>query len=159
VVADSDVAMLTTTPSISPVLNSLIGICKDGQNGFRIASDDVHALPLKSVFFEFSSQRARFVSELESLMVGLGEKADDDGSLAGVLHRAWIDLRSAISSGDEKTVVAECVRGDETALGEYEDALRHEELPQHVRLVITQQAGEVRRALQRMRALQEDFPV
>ena len=149
--------MLSTTKSISSVLNALIGICKDGQNGFRIASDDVHHLPLKSLFFEFSSQRARFVSELESLVVGLGEEADEEGSLAGVLHRAWIDLKSALSSGNEKAVIAECIRGEETALAEYEDALQHEDLPQHIRLVITQQAGEIQQALKNLRNLHHDI--
>src|SRR5687768_2858769 len=99
--------MATTTKTIAHVLNSLIETCKDGQEGFRSASEDVQNSALKSLFSELSIERGRFCSELQRLVGTLGEDAETGGSVSGSLHRGWIDLKSALSSGDEHSILSE----------------------------------------------------
>ena len=43
---------------IASTLNELIETCKDGQEGFKQAAEGVERSDLKSLFFEFSQQRA-----------------------------------------------------------------------------------------------------
>src|SRR5688572_6294806 len=93
--------MSTTTSSIASVLNSLIETCKDGQYGFQSAAETVKNADFKSLFSELSLQRQEFVGELQGLVRGLGEDTEKSGSLAGTLHRGWIDIKAALSSGDE----------------------------------------------------------
>ena len=41
-------------------LNGLIETCKDGQEGFQTAAEGVERSDLKTLFYEFSQQRAEF---------------------------------------------------------------------------------------------------
>src|SRR6516162_2834674 len=110
-------------------INDLIGTLKDGQEGFRQAAEAVADPELKSLFNECSSQRARFVGELQSEAVALGEsKPADTGSTAGALHRSWINLKGAIAKHDDHAILEECERGEDSAVHEYEEALEEKDL-------------------------------
>src|SRR6059058_81022 len=92
-----NVGMVQQKETIATI-NDLIETLKDGQEGFRQAAEAVENPKLKSVFNEYSLQRARFAGELQSQAVALGEsKPEDSGSAAGAMHRAWINLKSAIA--------------------------------------------------------------
>lgn len=147
--------MSTTTGSIASVLNSLIETCKDGQEGFRSAAEDVENPALKSLFSELSMQREQFASELQVLVRGFGEEYEKSGSVAGAMHRGWIDLKSALSSGDDHSVLVECERGEDSAVAEYQDALEHDELPENIQHAIQRQYIEVQAAHDRVRDLRD----
>lgn len=149
--------MSTTTTSIASILNSLIETCKDGQEGFRAAAEAVKNADFKSLFGELSIQRQQFVTELQALVRVLGEDVEKTGSIAGALHRGWIDLKSALTSGDEHSVLAECERGEDSAVAEYREALEHDDLPQSVRAIIRQQYMGVQAAHDRVRDLRDRF--
>ena len=149
--------MAITTKTIAHILNSLIETCKDGQQGFRAAADDVSNAALKSLFNELSIERGRFGTELQRLVGVLGEEAESAGSVAGSLHRGWIDLKSALSSGDEHSILSECERGEDSAVAEYREALEHDELPESVREVIQRQYLAVRESHDRIRDLRDAY--
>jgi uncharacterized protein (TIGR02284 family) len=149
--------MSASTISIASVLNHLVETCKDGQQGFRTAAEDVTNLDFKSLFNELSMQRQQFVAELQTLVDGLGEIPEDGGSISAVFHRGWINLRSAISSGEEHAVLAECERGEDFAVEAYREALDHESLPANVRVAIRQQYMAVQAAHDRVRDLRDRF--
>lgn len=147
----------TTTQSIATVLNSLIETCKDGQEGFRLASEEVRDMTLKTLFRELSMERMEFASELQKLVEGLGEIVPDTGTIGGDLHRGWIALRSALSHGGEHAILAECERGENSVVAEYRDALNHEELPIYVQDVVHQQYKAIQNSRDRMRDLQDTY--
>jgi uncharacterized protein (TIGR02284 family) len=155
--SDESPVMATTTKTIAHVLNSLIETCKDGQEGFRSASEDVSNNALKNFFHELSIERGRFGTELQRLVVTLGEDAESGGSVPGSLHRGWIDLKSALSSGDEYAILAECERGEDSAVAEYRDALEHDELPESVHDVILRQYLGVKESHDRVRDLRDAY--
>src|SRR5918911_2826224 len=110
---------------IISTINSLIETLKDGQEGFKQAAEAVGDTDLKSLFYEFSQQRARFASELQNEALRLGEnEPEESSSTAGAMHRAWINIKSAVTSGDDHTILAECERGEDSAVEENEEALR-----------------------------------
>ncbi len=128
-------------------LNNLIETLKDGQNGFREASADVDSVELKTLFSKYSLQRSHFAGELQSLVQSLGESdPTNTGSVAGAIHRGWIDLKAALLSKDEHAVLAECERGEDIAVAAYKKALEQKDLPATVRSTLTQQAAEVKAA-------------
>ena len=105
---------------IISTINSLIETLKDGQKGFQEAAEGVKDPNLKSLFSGYSQQRARFASELQSQARNLGEsEPEKTSSAAGAMHRAWIDIKSAITSGDDAAILAECERGEDSAVNEY----------------------------------------
>ena len=58
---------------IISTINSLIETLKDGQEGFKQAAEAVNDPGLKSVFNDYSLQRAKFAGELQSEARQLGE--------------------------------------------------------------------------------------
>jgi uncharacterized protein (TIGR02284 family) len=149
--------MSTTPASIGHVLNGLIETSKDGQYGFQSAAETVKNADFKSLFTELSAQRQLFVDELQALVRELGEEVEKAGSLAGTLHRGWIDIKAALSSGDEHAVLAECERGEDSAVSAYREALEQNELPQKFREVIERQYVGVKTAHDRVRDLRDRF--
>jgi uncharacterized protein (TIGR02284 family) len=149
--------MSTTTTSIASVLNSLIETCKDGQFGFESAADTVENADFKTLFAELSAQRKQFVAELQPLVRGLGEEAEKSGSVAGSLHRGWIDIKAALVTRNEHAILAECERGEDSAVEAYRDALEHDELPANIRSVVQRQFAGVQAAHDRVRDLRDRF--
>ena len=149
--------MTTTTHDIASVLNSLIETCKDGQEGFRSAAENVRNPDMASLFRSYSNQRQQFVSELQTLVRGLGEGMEKTGSVAGALHRGWIDLKAAVSAKDEHAILAECERGEDSAVEEYKEALEHSEIPPAVQGAIARQYAAVQEAHDRVRDLRDSY--
>jgi uncharacterized protein (TIGR02284 family) len=141
---------------IISTINSLIETLKDGQEGFKQASEAVRDSHLKSLFSEFSLQRARFAGELQSEARNLGEsEPEEGGSASGAMHRAWIDLKSAITSGDDHAILSECERGEDSAIKEYKEAMEEEELSAPIRDIISRQYSEVQGAHDRIKVLRD----
>ena len=138
-------------------LNSLIETLKDGQEGFRQASEAVKDSTLKSLFNEYSLQRAKFAGELQNEVIrSLGEsKPEDTSSAAGAMHRAWINLKSALTAGDDHAILAECERGEDSAVSEYKKAMEEENLSGPLRDIISRQYTDVKAAHDRVKALRD----
>ncbi len=140
---ESWVSMLTTPNEIAPVLKSLIETCKDGQEGFRTAAEGIENDPrLKSFLSSCSEQRARFVGELENELRKLGDYSTESSSIAGTLHRGWINLKSALTTRDPHAVLSECERGEDSALKQYQEAL-NAGLPALLDAIVARQRQEI----------------
>ncbi|MFL6536689.1 MAG: PA2169 family four-helix-bundle protein [Chthoniobacterales bacterium] len=148
--------MAQTTEMVS-TLNSLIETLKDGQEGFRQAAEAVKDGTLKSLFSEYSLQRAKFAGELQNEVIrSLGDsKPEETSSVSGALHRAWINLKSALTSGDDHAILAECERGEDSAISEYRKAIEDENLSSPLRDIVSRQYTEVKAAHDRVKALRD----
>ena len=72
----------TKTVNITGILNGLIETCKDGQEGFRLAAEDVNNATVKQFFGECSLQRHKYLTELQELSHSLGEPNPADSTSA-----------------------------------------------------------------------------
>ncbi|HST29286.1 MAG TPA: PA2169 family four-helix-bundle protein [Chthoniobacterales bacterium] len=136
-------------------INGLIETLKDGEKGFKEASDAVRDPQLKSLFQQYSQQRNRFVGELQAQAQNLGEsKPEKSSSTAGAMHRAWINLKSAVTSGDDKAILSECERGEDSAVHEYEEAMS-DGLTGTAREIVARQFSEIKSAHDRVRDLRD----
>src|SRR2546429_10016233 len=137
------------------IIDDLIKTLKDGQEGFKQAAEGVKDPQLKSLFDEYSRQRARFAVELRSKGQSPDERESEmSGSAAGALHRGWINLKSAVTRGDDHAILAECERGEDSAVEEYKKTLDRN-LPEPVRDVIARQYSEIKNAHDRIRNLRD----
>jgi len=140
---------------IISTINSLIETLKDGQKGFQEAAEGVKDPNLKSLFSGYSQQRARFASELQSQARNLGEsEPEKTSSAAGAMHRAWIDIKSAITSGDDAAILAECERGEDSAVNEYKKAME-DDLNSPLREIVSRQYSEVKSSHDRIKTLRD----
>lgn len=128
------------------ILNNLIETLKDGQEGFRVAAEDVKNPELKTLFNRISIERSQMAGELQQEAMRLGEgEPEKTSSAMGALHRGWIHLKEALAGGGEHAVLAECERGEDAAVSAYRDALE-QALPQNLREVIERQYARVKAA-------------
>ena len=145
--------MATDNDKVISTLNNLIETCKDGEQGFRTAADGVKKSDLKTLFLTYSQQRAQFAGELQNEVLRLGGDPEKTGSVAATLHRGWLDIKSAVTGEDEGAIIRECERGEDSAVRNYEDALK-EDLPANIRSIIERQLTEIKEAHARLRAFE-----
>jgi uncharacterized protein (TIGR02284 family) len=140
---------------IISTINSLIETLKDGQEGFKQAADAVKDPNLKSLFSEYSQQRSRFAAELQSQARSLGEtEPEKSSSAAGAMHRAWINIKSVATSGDDAAILSECERGEDSAVSEYKKAME-DNLASPLRDIVSRQYSEVKSAHDRIKMLRD----
>lgn len=113
--------MINNDEAIS-VLNDLIEVSKDGEQGFLQSSESVDDAKLKAYFLHRSHEVKQGVYELQALVRELGGKPEDSASISGFLHRRWLDIKTAITSNDNVAVLNEVERGEDVALKAYRDA-------------------------------------
>ncbi len=139
------------------ILDKLIDTCKRGQDVFRNAAESVQNSEFRRLFNIFSQQRAQFVSELQAEVHRLGGDVETAAG-AGTLPKNTIPFRSVTASKspvirDEGSIIAECQHEEETAVNDYQDALKAD-LPLDVQYVVKRQYMDIKDAYDRIRILQ-----
>ena len=105
------------------VLNDLIETSKDGQEGFKTCAEDIKHPELKALFAKRSADCAAAAAELQAAVRQLGGDPETSTSVAGDLHRRWVDVKSMFTGKDEEAVLNEAERGEDHALKAYKEAL------------------------------------
>jgi len=136
-------------------LNTLIETCRDGEQGFRSASERASGVDLKQLFSTLAFQRSTFKHELETHVERLGGKPADLGHAAGVVHRGWMAVKAGVSSDGDGALLDECERGEEFADKAYAKAL-DQALPSEIRTLVGRQASEVKASHARMTQQQQE---
>jgi len=135
--------MLSNEESVS-VLNDLIEISKDGEEGFLKSAEDITDQKIKAYLIRKSAEVKRSIFELQGLVRKLGGKPADSTSVAGYLHRKWIELKTAIVENDNLAILNELERGEDVALRAYRKA-SIKDLPADVSQVVLSQLTGVQR--------------
>ena len=137
------------------VIDNLIETLKDGQEGFKRAAESVSNPQLKSLFRDYSDQRSRFATALQSEARRHGETDPETSSSAtGAVHRGWINLKSVITGGDEHAILAECERGEDSAVEQYKKALE-DGLTPSTQEIVSRQFAEIKAAHDRIKSLRD----
>lgn len=121
------------------ILNDLIEVSKDGEQGFLKAAEDVKATQLKSVFLACAEDISHSVAELQSAVTSLGGTPETGGSMAGALHRGWLDVRAAVVDRTDLAILEEAEHGEDVAKRRYLDALNKDGVDITVRQMIEKQ--------------------
>jgi uncharacterized protein (TIGR02284 family) len=119
-------------------LNYLAEISRDGAKGFADAAAAVQSPNLKSTLQTASKRCETGARELDSEITKLGGTAGASGTAAGAMHRAWTNMKAAITGRDDKAILVECERGEDVAKAAYEEALRSD-LPMAVETIVQRQ--------------------
>ena len=137
------------------VLNDLIETSKDGQEGFKSCAEDIKQQDLKAFFVKRSADCATAAAELQSAVRSLGGEPETSTSVAGDLHRRWVDVKSIFTGKGEEAVLNEAERGEDHALKAYKEALekidKHQLL--HIRDLVVRHLQGVQRNHDEVKAL------
>ncbi|UOG73001.1 PA2169 family four-helix-bundle protein [Hymenobacter tibetensis] len=136
------------------VLNELLETLKDGEKGYSEALTDVEDQDLKEVFKRYAVQRDGYLTELEDQMHQLNLKAEEESSITGTIHRAFINLKAAVTSKSRESILNECERGEDYAVKAYQTALKAE-LPSQLKTIIEKQYQGIQQGHDEIKALRE----
>src|SRR4051794_2231544 len=102
---------MESNTQLRATLNHLIRTCRDGQEGFLTAAENIGNDEAKNVLNEYSLQRAKFTGELQAASHSLGDSNPENvSSVGGTLHRGWINLKTAVAGRDRHAILADCER-------------------------------------------------
>ena len=124
--------------NIVSTLNNLIETSRDGEEGFRTASEHVTDAQLKSLFANRAASCAASVRELQALVQAQGGEPTNSSSVSGALHRRWVDIKAAVTGQDNLAILNEVERGEDVAVASYKKALAMS-LPSEVLSVVQRQ--------------------
>ncbi|ASU36513.1 PA2169 family four-helix-bundle protein [Mucilaginibacter xinganensis] len=149
--------METTEKSIE-VLNDLIEINNDRVAGFTHAAKELgdQDPQLSTIFIDFKNQSRENVHQLGTTINKNGGEIEMGMSGSGAIHRMWLDVKTAFSGHDRKSILEECERGEDAIKKAYERALDTQNaLPPHfIEIILNQQQGIIA-AHNRIKALRD----
>lgn len=148
---------MADTDDVIDRLEDLIETCRDGEDGYRQAADNVKDPELADFFRRQSSQRGQFAQELQAEVQRLGKTDPErEGSVSGTMHRTWLDLKQKMGAGD-KSILESVERGEDSAKDAYQDALADEGLGANVIAIVHRQAESIFAAHDRVKALRDSL--
>src|SRR5678815_2690765 len=104
-------------------LNTLTATLIDSITGYEDAASNSEAGRFQEMFRERATERNRVVEDLRSEVRRLGGNPEDDGSFLGKTHQRFEDLKSAITGGDDQSIINEVERGEDYLKEKFETAL------------------------------------
>lgn len=135
-------------------ISHLIETCRDGQYGFEEAAKSIGDPALRAELMQYSMQRREFATALQQALRGAGEEPQASGSISGKLHRGWMNVRQAISSSDDYSILSECERGEDSAVGAYREVMANP-VPAGIDDLVESQYSTVKHVHDRIRSLKE----
>jgi uncharacterized protein (TIGR02284 family) len=147
--------MNTYTETIGNKLNDLLEKTYDAEKGFKKAAENTEHKYLKNYFNRKSQERTEFGHELKAEIVSFGEDIEKEGSFAGAAHRAWMDIKAMFSSDNAESMLEEAIRGEKTALEEYDEILNETSLPFSTREVLIKHRQAIANDLDTIKRLED----
>ena len=138
------------------ILNDLIETSKDGEKGFRTSAEDTRNGELKSVFVARAQDCAKAAADLQQLVTRLGGNPESGGSVAGAVHRGWVNLKSSVTDRSDLAILEECERGEDVAKARYKKALEAD-LPDDIRDIVQHQYDGAVRNHDQVRDLRDRY--
>ena len=134
-------------------LNTLIGTLIDSIDGYQKAAADTTNARFAEMFNARARERQHAVTTLQAAVARLGGNPEDDGTVAGSVHRGWINLKEAVLGNDDEAIVNEVERGEDYLKEKFEAARDHVDLPADARAAVEEAWTSVRAGHDEMSAL------
>lgn len=150
--------METIIEKTADTLSDLIIINNDRYEGYQKAKDQTKDTDLKTLFSLLSAQSKANNASLR-VLVPVGEETPDrdETRLSGKFHRAWMDVKNALSSNNRKDILTSCEQGEDVAKKAYENALAdRKELSSESVATIQKQYDELLEAHNKINVLRDN---
>ncbi len=108
------------------VLNTLITINNDRNEGYETAAKETEEQDLKTFFSELKQTSLHCNEELSNEMAKLGGTATEGTKTTGKFFRVWMDVKAALTGNDRKAILNSYEYGEDVAKETYELALKND---------------------------------
>lgn len=139
-------------------LNGLLQITNDRLEGFKnVDTKMISSYPkLSDVYERMVTQAAEMRTDLTNLIKEIGGKLENSTSLAGDLHRSWIDLKNSLSMNRDEATLESVVFGETAAMKAYEKVLKEGNLSEKSSIVIENQLHIIKDSVDKFKYLKEE---
>ena len=137
-------------------LNDLVKINNDRIQGYEKAIEDNEDAQLDDLFRHYVIQSQKFRSQLAEHIVRIDGQAVTDATstdISSKIHRAWIDIKSALTGKDRDTVLSSVEFGENAAIEAYQNAIEKDHIPAYVKEELSTQLNELKAAYDKVKAL------
>ncbi len=137
-------------------LNDLVKINNDRIQGYEKAIEDTKDADLDELFRHSIIQSQKFRSQLADHIVRIDGTAVSDATtsdLSSKIHRAWIDIKAAVTGKDRSTVLSSVEYGENAAVEAYQDAIEKDHIPAYIKEDLQAQLSELKATADKMSAL------
>jgi uncharacterized protein (TIGR02284 family) len=138
-------------------LNTLIATLLDSVDGFQKSAGDVHNPRFAQLFNDRARERQQAVTKLQAAVAAAGGNPEDDGSTLGAMHRVFQSLREAVSTRDDKAIIAEIERGEDYLKEKFETAMNNANLTPEGRAAVEAAWQSVKSGHDEMSALKHEM--
>lgn len=135
------------------VLNTLIATLLDSVEGYQKSAEDLDNEDYRRMFLDRARERQQAATKLQAAVGQLGGKPEDDTSTMGAIHRAFVDLKAAVTGRDDKAIVNEVERGEDYLKGKFEAAINNADLSGIARTAVGEAWTSVKEGHDQMSAL------
>ncbi|HSI71024.1 MAG TPA: PA2169 family four-helix-bundle protein [Gillisia sp.] len=143
------------TEKISGMLNDLLEKNYDTEKNYRYAGENAEDPQLKSFFNERAQERYDFGHELKSEIRNFGESPEKGSSIGGDIQRSWMNLKTTFSGNKNEALLEEVSRGEKSAVDEYNEVLKHTDIPPSTQNVLMKQRNAITAALNKVKSLEQ----
>ncbi|MFD1062685.1 PA2169 family four-helix-bundle protein [Winogradskyella litorisediminis] len=147
--------MSNYTEEVGNKLNGLLERTYDAEKGYKKAAENVNHSALKTFFKAKAQQRYDFGHQLKSEIKSFNQEVDKGGSLKGAAHRAWMDTKALFSTDNSEAMLEEAIRGEKSAVSEYNDVLNETTLPTSTKSLLKSQKNVIENELNRIKTLED----
>lgn len=135
-------------PALISTLNQLLDTLEDAHAGYQVAAQGIKDMKLKSALGQIALERKGFGEELREEIVRRGANPPAHGTVAGALHRGWIQLKE-LGRAVPAAILEECGRGEAASIRLYKEALA-KDLPPAVRKTVALQLDRITAAREKI---------
>jgi uncharacterized protein (TIGR02284 family) len=138
------------------VLQELNQFVNDRIEGYKYAAKETKDPVHQSYYQELVSQSTQFSNEINNTLSQYGGETQNSTTAKGKIFRGWMDVKSAVTGGDEEAIIESNLYGEEWAQKAYNDALDHRaELPGNVVQMVEKQKQSSLATCERLRRMKE----
>jgi uncharacterized protein (TIGR02284 family) len=148
---------MTERNATTTTLNTLIATLLDSVEGYQKSAGDVDNPRFAEMFNDRARERQAAAAKLQAAVASAGGNPEDDGTVMGAVHRGFQSLREAVSTRDDKAIVAEIERGEDYLKEKFEAALDHTDLTGDARAAVTDAWQSVKAGHDEMSALKHSM--
>ena len=148
---------MTDTSHDIRTLNGLIATTIDSVDGYRTSANDVENPRFAELFTARASERSSVAEQLRGEVTRLGGNPEDDGTILAAGHRAFVNLKSAVTGRDDQAIINEVERGEDHIKAKFEDALKYDSLSPESRSLVQAAYGSVKSGHDEMRDLKHNL--
>jgi uncharacterized protein (TIGR02284 family) len=150
---------MENTKATIETLNDLVKINNDRIEGYEKATKDIgdDQGDLKILFTSLIGESHQNKMEIGTEIEVLGADIDDTTSTSGALHRTWLEVKSAFTSGGTKSILEECEFGEDAIKKAYQKAIEQEHLPAYIKDILRNEKAAIDAAHDKIKELRDQY--